>query len=792
MRLIMNQYMRSICIMIPALLGITLASQAQNAVLKGVVRNEKGEQVAFANISVPAAKTGTVANREGVFSLTMTKAGTYIIKVTSVGYKAAEQSVILAANQTTQQEITLQSGGDLQEFVVSASRKQETLDEVPSAITIVGAKDLAVQKGISNNISDILASTVPGLGFSSNTTGNAGQTLRGRDILVMIDGIPQSTPLRNGGRDIRSIDPSAIERVEVIKGATAIYGNGADGGLINYITKKGIPGQPLSGQTSIGASTQLKDAQHTGGWHIGQLLSGSAKKFDYVVSGHYEQTGVYKDAKGEIISPNYGLGETQLWNAYARLGYNINASNRIEVMYNFFGSQQRSDYVLKTGHYPDSAAIGIIGARPGDPEGTPYNHNVNVHYGSRQIVGNTDLDVNVYLQKFNTVFSWVDSFVDGGQSTISSDKKGVRINLSSPFRAGENIEGDLVYGLDILNDKTAQTLTEGRLWVPEMNMRNLAPYAQLKATFFEHLVFKAGARYENINIDVPDYTTIISKNTKTGLYTEGGKSIKGGAIDYNALVFNAGLRYNELKYFKPFISYSQSFSVNELGRILRSASEGTVALLKTKAVIADNYEAGFNSSLGPVELEGSYYISKSKLGANYTLVDGKFEIAREPIKIYGFELAADARILANLGAGASYSYIEGKTDANKNGKYNDKEDTYILGDQIAPPKLTAYIRYQPVKQWNLRVQMLQAGARHRFEPDATTGTYSYGKGPIKQLTLFSLFSDFSFDSHSSVQVGVDNLFNKDYYTVYAQWDTRNENYNKGSGTRININYTYKF
>ncbi len=42
----------------------------------------------------------------------------------------------------------------------------------------------------------------------------------------MVDGIPQSTPLRNGGRDMRTIDPSAIERIEVIKGATAIYGNG--------------------------------------------------------------------------------------------------------------------------------------------------------------------------------------------------------------------------------------------------------------------------------------------------------------------------------------------------------------------------------------------------------------------------------------------------------------------------------------------------------------------------------------------------------------------------------------
>ncbi len=72
----------------------------------------------------------------------------------------------------------------------------------------------------------------------------------------------------------------------------------------------------------------------------------------------------------------------------------------------------------------------------------------------------------------------------------------------------------------------------------------------------------------------------------------------GGDLSYNALVYNAGLRYNKFRFFKPFISYSQSFSIMELGRILRAARENTVSLLKTEAVIANNYEAGFNSTLG--------------------------------------------------------------------------------------------------------------------------------------------------------------------------------------------------
>ncbi|WP_423737587.1 TonB-dependent receptor [Chitinophaga caseinilytica] len=780
--------MRSVIITVLLTAGASGAF-AQQGVIKGTVRNEQGQPVPFVNISIPQLKKGTVANANGAFILSAPQGG-HTIRISGVGQKSLEQ-VAQFSKDTTITDVTLQASGDLNEVVVSASRRKETLDEVPSSITIVGPKELETQKGISNNIMDILAATVPGLGFSGNQTGNTGQTLRGRNLLVMVDGIPQSTPLRAGGRDMRTIDPSAIERVEVIKGATSIYGNGSDGGLINYITKKGEPGKPLSGKTTVGVTTQLKDAQHTGGLQLGQLLSGAVGKFDFVVSGHYEQTGVYKDAKGGIISPEYGLGETQLWNGFAKIGYTINPKNRVEVMYNFFGSQQKSDYILKTGRYLDTPSIGVPGVRPGSPEGTPYNHNASVHWSSQGIVGGTDLDVNLYMQRFRTIYSFVDSWKGGGQSQINSKKSGLRINLSSPVHAGKNVDIQAVYGLDFMNDITNQDLVDGRVWVPEMDMRNYAPYAQLKTTFFRHWVLKAGARFENINIDVPDFTTIISKNNNTGEYNVGGVAVKGGTLNYNALVYNAGLRYNEWTFFKPFVSYSQSFSIADLGRTLRSAKENTVSLVKTKAVIAHNYEVGASSTLGPVSLEASYYISKSALGSAYTEIDGRFEIERNPEKVYGFEFAADARILKNLSAGGSYSFVEGKIDKDGNGNYKDEKDAWIGGDRISPQKVTAYVKYSPVESWSLRLQMLQALKRDRFKPGAN-GKYAYAQGPVNSFAIFSLYSNLKLDNHSGLSLGVDNLFNKDYYTVTSQWNARNENYIKGNGVRLNLQYTYDF
>ncbi|MCV5264136.1 TonB-dependent receptor plug domain-containing protein, partial [Escherichia coli] len=66
---------------------------------------------------------------------------------------------------------------------------------------------------------------------------NYGQNLRGRAMLVMIDGVSlqSSRPI---SRQLDAIDPFNIERIEVLSGATSIYGAGATGGVINIITKK--------------------------------------------------------------------------------------------------------------------------------------------------------------------------------------------------------------------------------------------------------------------------------------------------------------------------------------------------------------------------------------------------------------------------------------------------------------------------------------------------------------------------------------------------------------------------
>ncbi|HEY9847475.1 MAG TPA: TonB-dependent receptor plug domain-containing protein [Candidatus Caenarcaniphilales bacterium] len=112
---------------------------------------------------------------------------------------------------------------------------------MPRSVTVVPQQQIQQQAAGLRDLSDILGKSVPGLAPTNQSLSEFGQTLRGRNPLVLIDGVPQSTN-RNAGRNLRAIDPGLIERVEVLRGPTAIYGDGATGGIINMITRSGQEG----------------------------------------------------------------------------------------------------------------------------------------------------------------------------------------------------------------------------------------------------------------------------------------------------------------------------------------------------------------------------------------------------------------------------------------------------------------------------------------------------------------------------------------------------------------------
>ena len=684
---------------------------------------------------------------------------------------------------------------DIERIIVTGSRIAESIDEVPASITIITQKQIAQQLKVSSEIQSLLANLVPGMAPSTGTSSNSGQTLRGRAPLVMIDGVPQSTPLRNGALGIRTLDASVIERIEVIKGATSIYGNGAAGGIINYITKKANSDKALSGHASISSRFSAIEIEDSVGQRYEGGINGEVNNFNYVFNASYEKNGLQRDADGDILGLKYGLSDAVMQDYFAKLGYHFDQEKSLQFTYNYFQSKQDVDLIdqigdrnigEKTQAIPVPAGKSVLG----EPQG-PTNHNMMLKYVDDEVFTQTGLMVDLYRQEVENIFFYSPTLANpaegysGGQSLINSEKKGLRVTFNTlvdfSFDNGNSLEATFIYGVDALNDVTSQPMVDGRVWVPEMDMESLAGFLQTKLIFNDDLVIKFGVRQEDIDLTVNDYSTL--KLCKKIDQCSVPVNVTGDTLNYKATTYNIGVKYNALALFSPFISYSQGADISDTGRLLRTATVTDISLIRTEASIIDNYELGFSSDFEQVHFEFASYFSTSELGTTnkFDEATGVYMPVRAPQEIYGYEALINYDINEAWAVNATYSWVEGK---------NTEADVYLGAKQISPPKATVNINWNPNNDISLALNYLYVGDRKRFDP--VDGEYVGDQGPIDSYQIVNLSGNYDFANDWSVFIGVENLFNQDYYPTKSQGYTYGGYNIKGLGTTVNIGLNYQF
>jgi len=557
--------------------GLTAQESPDRAVVEGRVVGPEGEplgaEVVLSGRRLPDALR-LHAGSDGRFRTRPLPAGDYRVRVESLGHAQRVVKVAdLEAGETRELEVTLETAPiALREIeVVSASRALETAREVPAAVTVMTSRDVERQAAVSTDLGDIVGQVVPGLAPSTGTQSNFGQTLRGRPLMVLIDGVPITTPLRNGERSLRSIDPGAIERIEVVRGATAVYGFGGTAGLVNVITRAPRAGE-LRGETTIRATTSSADPGEGLGGRISQTLSGGAESYRFSVGGTLETRGERYDGQGDRIPPHRqgGLGNADATSVFGRVAFDLSETQRVSVSGDHYRLLQEPELLRVPG---DPARRLKAGVEPGQPRSEDVG---NEHTAFQVGYRNTDvLDSSVDLQAYyddhlaRFTFS---SFFDA-QSRIESTKRGVRVNVTTPV-AGP-VEGAAVrWGADYLHDETAQPLSDGRFFVPPMDQHSVGPFAQIELPVTDRVLLEGGVRHEQIWLDVADFTTIEEV---------GGNSVRGGDLSYDATVFNVGAIVGLTDELEAFGSFSEGFSVSEVGRELRTTFAGARAVEKRVA-----------------------------------------------------------------------------------------------------------------------------------------------------------------------------------------------------------------
>ncbi|WP_321480174.1 TonB-dependent receptor [uncultured Bacteroides sp.] len=779
----------------------------QAASLKGKITNNEKEGLVGVSVYIKSLDKGTITDANGAYVLENIPNGKYSIEYRYLGYLTQNKKLTVSLEKAVYRiNIELaEESQELHEVVISAGRVPEKLSTIPASITIVNNKELSQIAQSTSNMNEILEQKVPGLAPQTGSYSNAGQTLRGRKALVMIDGVPISTPLRNGQIGLKAINANDLARVEVIKGATSIYGNGSDGGFINYITKKPQKGKPLSGTTNIWGTMNLAKADDSFGGGVYQSLQGSINNLRYVGSFSYEQTGNKYDADGVPLFPIYGLDNTKIYSGFGKLLYQLSSKQEIILSTNVYKSRQDSPFepvltkikVLNSdGDYEITSGYGKKRSAdyPEKPKGAGSVSSVLKYNLHDLFGGTTTFSSDLYYQKSRNIFFYSEKFEDGGQSVINSEKVGLRPNFNTQLSSA-NTTTSLTYGIDILQDRTNQNLLDGRLWVPDITMHSIAPYLQSSFKINDNINIKAGVRYDYAELKVNTYNTIPYSPKQDGNFNP-SVTVRGGTLSFDKLSFNLGLRYTVNDKFIPYINFSQGFSMSELSRILRQ-TENPEILHNTdiKAVSINNYEIGFMSYLGPIKIEAAGYYSTSNIGTGLTFNEdnNRFEPTASPQKIFGAELALDGRFLKDkLSVGSSFSWVEGLTEST-----NDKNTLkYVGGDVISPPKLTGYVSYLITPKLSSNVNVVYVGNRKRFSPYLNKNnkwTYNSAQAPVKHYTIVNMSLSYHLMHAMKVSLAVNNLFNNYYMPARSQWSAPLRNQSTvGEGTNIRLSLKYDF
>ena len=269
------------------------------ATLRGTVADSlSGRPVAGVSVSLEGQLSGTATDALGNFRLGGLAAGSYILRVGTLGYRAQAIPLTLAAGETRRLEVPL-SVAMLQLSEVTIS---QPLDHNQS-LAAISHIDQALRP--LNSAQDLLG-LVPGLFIAQHAGGGKAEQIflrgfdsdHGTDFNVSIDGLPVNMVSHAHGQgyaDFHFVIPETVEQMKVYKGPyTARFGDFATSGAGEFITKTRLDRSQV--KVELGAFDTRRALVMLDLLGNGRHLLSKRAESAYVASEYYF-TNSYFDAK---------------------------------------------------------------------------------------------------------------------------------------------------------------------------------------------------------------------------------------------------------------------------------------------------------------------------------------------------------------------------------------------------------------------------------------------------------------------------------------------------------------
>lgn len=299
---------------------------AQVAPLKLTVVDNKNQAIAFANITIQMIDStmpkNQVADSNGIASITLQPGKLYMLKISAVGYQIDNRTIKFENLNSLKIQLK-ETNGQLKEVVVTSTKPLIRQEDDKS---VVDPEPLAAA---STNAYETMEK-IPGIFIDQdgniylNGLSPAGIQINGRELRMSASDMATL---------LKSLPPSSIQKIELVRTPSAKYDASGGGGVVNIVLKKGIK-IGLNGSLNTGMNQGVYGNQF-----IGLTLNNTTDKYNTYLNTQFNQNDGYSIVNTDrFLSIDTVLKQTAKTlspnrSAYIGFGLGRNWTDRFELNY---------------------------------------------------------------------------------------------------------------------------------------------------------------------------------------------------------------------------------------------------------------------------------------------------------------------------------------------------------------------------------------------------------------------------------------------------------------------------
>ncbi len=321
------------------LIATNLFPQAKNSIVTGIVLDKSSEQpVEFATVQLMKQADSTViittvTDKKGKFDFNKTASGSYILRVSFIGYE--NNSIKITVNRQNQNigqiEITI-AAKNMNEVVVTA--KKSLLNTGIDRKVYNVSQDIMAQSGSASDILKNIPSVEVDIEGQVLLRGSA-------DVMILINGKPSLLMGKSRAEVLQQLPANSIERIEVITNPSAKYRPDGTSGIINIVLKKNIK---YGWNGSVVANAGNKNRYNAGinfnykqgKWNF--FSNYNFRQDSRLRTGHFNREYFDSTGKTESYYTENNMSPNRPLSNFITLGadYTLNEHNSLGISGNYF------------------------------------------------------------------------------------------------------------------------------------------------------------------------------------------------------------------------------------------------------------------------------------------------------------------------------------------------------------------------------------------------------------------------------------------------------------------------